>query len=175
MLTHSHADMLSRSHAHMLSRWHADTLARWHARTLTRWHAHTFTRSQPFTRSHGSRSHVHTRSHGSHFHTFARLCECAHVISGVHSLRDISHRTLTKNMVNRIRFWLWEVFAILRRLLIFALLFWNHRPILDSIVSEHGHMRCHSLIVVLWPERLYYDCFFVPLKFGLHIFCRPSF
>ena len=51
----------------------------------------------------GSRSHVHTRSHGSHFHTFARLCECAHVISGVHSLRDISHRTLTKNMVNIIR------------------------------------------------------------------------
>jgi hypothetical protein len=67
---------------------HVDALARLHAHTLTR----TLTRS-----------HAHTRSHGSHFHTFARLCECAHVISGVHSLRDFSHRTVTRNMVNRNR------------------------------------------------------------------------
>ena len=95
----SHAHTLTRTHA--FSRSHAHTLTRSHVRTLTRSHAHTFTRSQPFTCSHGSRLHVHTRSHGSHFHTFARLCECAHVISSVYSLRDISHRTFTRNMVNK--------------------------------------------------------------------------
>ena len=91
----------------------------------------------------------------------APVHSCWHV--GVHLLRGFSHRTFTRNFVNAIRFWLWLIFAILRRLLIFSALYLNHRSILDSIVSDQCHMRCHSLMVVLWPERLYHDCLFVSL------------
>ncbi len=67
------------------------------------------------------------------FHSFciALVHSCWHV--GVHLLR-VSLRTLMRNFVN-FCFWLWEIFAILRRLLIFALLFLNHRSIVDSITT----------------------------------------
>jgi hypothetical protein len=102
-LTRSPAHPLTRSPAHSLTRSHAHTLTHSHARTLTRSHG---SRSHAHTLYTLTRSHVHTFTHVHTVHTvhtFARLCECAHVISGVHSLRDISHRTLTRNMVNRNR------------------------------------------------------------------------
>ena len=78
--------------------------------------------------------------------SFSLVHSCLHV--GVHLLRGFSYRILTRKFVNTIRFWLWLIFAILRRLLIFSALYLNHRSILDSIVSDQCHMRCHSLIFI---------------------------
>ena len=81
----------------------------------------------------------------------------------------IYHKSITRGIINRTSFCLWEISTLLRIWLFFTIRFLDHGPKGDSIVSELYHMRCYILMRVLWIERLDYDNWFLTLYFSIYI------